>query len=273
MTNHYRHLAKSLPRLGIAVIAALGAAACGSRAENERTSDVRLTTSDGVALAATLYKTSTPSPPCLILLHQLGSSKEEWLNFATLAQQSGMMCLAIDLRGHGDSKKQGTNTLAYRNFTTNDWLNVANDIDAAREALLAHGADPKNLAVIGSSIGGNLALNYAVDHKDIQAIVMISPGLDYHGVATENPIRHIGKQPILLLTTTGDAYSNSSCARLKDIAAGFCELREYPGSVHGVGILDASQSAREQVLLWLSQIIGPKGLFSDSASNQNRSTP
>ncbi|GAF94424.1 unnamed protein product, partial [marine sediment metagenome] len=206
---------------------------------------------------ATLYAAREPQGPGLILLHELGGNRHRWEPFAVRAQRAGYHCLAIDLRGHGESTTQHVRRLTYRNFTRDDWLAVRQDIDAAKHALLDQGADPDNLALVGASIGANLALHYAVDNYDIQAVVLVSPGLDYKGVKTETEIAAYGKRPVLLMSAEGDAYATASCAALNNAAVGLCELRQYPGAAHGADLFAASTSATEQVFLWLVPIIGP----------------
>ncbi len=213
-----------------------------------------LTATDGTHLVATYYPVEQSKPPGLVLIHMSGSNRQSWSRFAQDAQRDGIASIAIDLRGHGDSTTD--RRLDYRNFMTSDWSKTLNDIDAAKHALLANGINPENIARVGADIGANLALRYAVDHTDIQAVVMLSPGLNYHGINAETDVVAYGKRPILLMTTDGDSYSASSCPVLKEKAVGQCELREYAGSSHGTDILDAVDLASGQILLWLAPIIG-----------------
>lgn len=217
-----------------------------------------LTTADGARLAATFYPVAADVPPGLVLVHMLGSSRAGWEPFAARAQQLGYACIAFDMRGHGQSAAPQGAAQSYRNFTYDDWLGVLNDIDAAKQALLDKGAGPENIAIVGASIGANLALLYAARHPDIPAVVMVSPGLDYKGLRTEEAVAEYGKRPLLLMSSEGDSYSASSCTTLKRAAPGLCELREYPGAAHGTSLLDASTNALEQIFLWLKPIIGPK---------------
>jgi alpha-beta hydrolase superfamily lysophospholipase len=198
----------------------------------------------------------------------LGSDRSQWDAFARRAQREGYASIAIDLRGHGDSLPPSGSEVSYKSFETADWLGALQDIDAAKAALLQHGADPENLAVVGASIGANLALRYAVAHQDIQAVVMLSPGLDYRGIQTEPDVLAYGKRPSLMLTTTGDSYSATSCTTLKALSPGFCELREYGGATHGTDILDAEQASTDQIFLWLSHIIGPEAAAANRAQSQ-----
>ena len=168
------------------------------------------------------------------------------------------MALAVDLRGHGGSIHQGGKRLTYRNFSTQDWLKALEDVLAAKEALIAHGADPENLAVLGEGLGGSLAAYYARIDPDMQAVVLISPGLDYQGVTVEEVIVGLRERPVLLVTAEGDAYSAAAAAALKEAASGFCELRQYPGAAHGTGLFASSSNAMDQIIQWLEPIIGPR---------------
>ena len=233
--------------------------ACGEAAQKDAplTKGLVLRTADGVSLGATLYPVRQANPPGLVLIHMLGSNRGVWKPFALRAQAEGCLCIAVDLRGHGDSQNADGKRISYKDFTTQDWLAALDDIETAKQALLKEGANPKNVVVIGASIGANLALHYAVDHGDIPAVVLVSPGLDYRGVKTDAEIVALGQRPCLLVTTEGDSYSATSCATMKKAASGLCELREYPGSAHGTNIFDASPTALEEVLLWLKPIFSP----------------
>lgn len=240
-----------------ACLCACGAAAPPGASTGSR--GVEFTSSDGVPLHGTLYipAKAASKPPALVLVHMVGSSRGAWEPFAIRAQRAGYLCLAFDARGHGESTGEAARKLSYRSFETKDWLAITNDIGAAHQCLLDNGADPANMAIVGASIGANLALRYGLLHADIPAIVMISPGLDYKGVETPQAIKELGKRPVLLVTSQGDSYSASSCTTLKQAASGLCELREYAGSAHGTNLLDASPNAGDDILLWLKPIIGP----------------
>lgn len=246
----------------------LFAASCGGAVKDSPAaspSTETLTASDGSRIAATYYPAPAPGAAGLVLLHMLGSTRSQWDAFARHAQHEGYACIAIDLRGHGNSLGPGGEAISYKSFDTQDWLDAMQDIDAAKTALVRHGADPDNLAIAGANIGASLALRYAASHEDIQAVVMLSPGLDYQGIAIEQDMAAYGKRPSLMMTTTGDSYSTTSAVTLKAIAPGFCELREYGGSAHGVDILDAEPPSTGQIFLWLKHIVGPQAAAANRA--------
>ncbi|HOE65390.1 MAG TPA: alpha/beta fold hydrolase [Candidatus Hydrogenedentes bacterium] len=227
--------------------------------------DVMLDAGDGVRIAATHYPSTESKAPGVILVHMLGSDRSRWAGLAPQLQRAGYACMAIDMRGHGDSAQQQGKTLSFRAFTTEEWMGVLRDIDAAKRGLIDRGANAANIALAGASIGANLALRYAAVHGDAPAVILISPGLDYHGVAIEQAMIAYGKRPSLLMASDGDGYSASSCARLKEVAPGHCEWRQYPGGAHGTDLLDASDSARSQLVTWLDAVMRGKGVAADAS--------
>ncbi len=227
--------------------------------------DLTFHTEDGAEIGATLYSAVSPRgdgvrPPGLVLVHGLGGRRGHWDVFARRAQEAGFQSLAIDMRAHGDSSTGDDQPSRRQDFDREDWLRVTQDIRAAKEILLEHGSDPDNLGLVGASLGGTLALRHAQDDWDFHALVMVSPGLDYQGINAEEAIVEYGNRPSLFVTARGDSYSATSAQELKRIAPGQAEVREYRGTAHGTDLLDTSPQAIQQVLLWLSQIIGDEAV-------------
>ena len=242
------------------------AAGCGAGAPAGRAAreDLSFPTSDGVAIHATLYRPAAANPPAVILLHRVGADRQAWAAVAERLCAEGYMALAIDLRGHGLSRSAGDDgALSFRNFSDEDWQRALLDAAAAKDALVRAGADPNNLAIAGESIGANLALRYAMQDPAMQAVAAISPGLDYHGVKTEDAVVALRERPVLLMAAEGDAYAAQSAAALKAASEGYCEWRSYPGATHGTDLFAASQQAMEQFVGWFSPIIGPRRAASD----------
>jgi dienelactone hydrolase len=219
--------------------------------------DLTLTTEDGVRIAATLYEPKAESPPGLILLHELGADRSAWTPFAVQARREGYMSIAIDMRGHGASQEQDGAPLDYRDFERSDWMGVLNDMAAAKEALLEAGADPDDLGAAGASIGANLALHYAAQDRDIQAVVLMSPGLEYKGVGVEEALADYGNRPALLVVSEGDSYSAESVTAMEGLAQGQVQVERYDGGAHGTGVFDRHTRAKGQVLEWLEPILKP----------------
>lgn len=227
---------------------------CSPRTEREAATPVVFSTADGFNLTGTIRGASSENAPGLILVHMLGTDRHRWAHFAALADQAGYMSLAYDIRGHGDSQNRGGDTVSFRSFNEKDWAAAVADIAAAKKTLLEAGADPDNIAIVGASIGANMALTYAKDDPQIQAVVLLSPGEAYRGLEIVSVIEHFRTRPVLIVTAEGDTYSASSSAKLKEAAPGFSELRMLPGSAHGTDLLDAHPDAPGQILSWLGSI-------------------
>ena len=86
--------------------------------------------------------------PVVLLIHGWASAKERYFGLAEKLSESGFVCLAFDLSGHGKSGGD-INTL-----TREDFLN---DVVAAYDFLgRGRGIDAKNITIVGSSWGAYL---------------------------------------------------------------------------------------------------------------------
>lgn len=230
---------------------------CRERAD-PKIESVSLDAADGVRLAARIFRPRADSPPGLILVHRLGADHAAWDPFAYQAQLAGYMAISLDLRGHGESRGNATTPLDYRTFKDPDWQDTLLDIDAARQRLLAEGADPENLFIAGEALGASLALQYAVGHPDIQGAILVSPGLEYKGIDAGALIAQFAKRPTLLLWAEGDAYATASGSALERLAPGHIEVHRYAGAAHGANLFSASPQSMGQILVWLNQMLSAK---------------
>lgn len=233
---------------------ALGLAACRAPAQVSQRA-VSFEGVGGFPLHGTLYVPRGEHPPGIILLHALGSDRSAWASFAKQAADRGYMALAFDMRGHGASAEYQGKRVTFREFGPGEWQAMAGDVGRAKEALLEAGADPENVAVAGASLGANVALTYARDDPEIQAVVMVSPGADYHGFEILPIMQDFRRRPVLILAAEGDSYSADTGRRMKEAAEGFSELRLYAGSAHGTDLLVTARAATGQIFLWLNPIL------------------
>jgi hypothetical protein len=192
-----------------------------------------------------------PSPAC-ILLTMPGSTRESWDPLVQRAQREGYACLVVDvtpLDAAGNPVKSDV-----RHYTADDWAAVLDGIRAAKAAVLERGADRDNLYVGGAGVTANLALRYAHGDTDIHGTILLSPGLEYSGIAIASIMREFGQRPVFIAVTEGDAYAHSSSLQLHAMARGFCELRVYDGAAHGTDMFGASGNVVDQLMLWLKSI-------------------
>ncbi len=211
-------------------------------------SDVTLKTSDEITIAGTYYKASEEHAPGIILLHMLSRSRGDWAEFARTLQAFGYTVLAIDLRGHGDS------SLDWEKFSDADFNSMVLDVAAAKAFLVGEGVSGSDIVIIGGSIGANVALKYAAGDKDVKGIVLLSPGLDYKGVKTEEVMAAYGGRPVLIVASMADSYTAESSQKLHSLARGESELKMYPAGAHGTWIIQ-SQNAGGMILDWLRGVL------------------
>jgi len=231
---------------------------CSSKAESPSPYSVTLITEDGFSLVATLYVPAAKAPPGIILIHRYGGNRKLWEHIAQILQQRGILVLALDLRGHGDSSTRQGESIHYRQLPEDGWNDALQDVRAAKKMLLEKGANPDNLAVGGEGLGAALALHYTLEDPDMQGVIMISPGLESNGIANEAAIKQLTDCPTLLIASEGDAYAATSATALNQAAPVYSELRTWSGGAHGVDVFAAHPEAIEFMLQWLHSIFASK---------------
>ena len=233
-------------------------------AENAR--PVRLMTRDDLELAAVYYPVATNSAAAVLLLHGYGKSHEEWGPVAPLFQMNDIAVLAIDLRGHGDSTRRltanGIKTVDYRNFSPQDFTDMLLDVNQAYDWLASQpGIDKHRIAVIGSSIGANLALRYAAFNDEVTGLVLLSPGLFYQNLRTDDVITRFGKRPLCIVVGLDDSFAFESSRNLIELrqragqAVVSNELITCSGNLHGVELLTGVKELSGVVFGWLENVL------------------
>ena len=107
---------------------------------------ISLVAADGYPLSGTIYPVAgRDAAPGIVFLHDAGSDGGAWETVAFAASASGYVCLVIDFRGHGSSRRDGD---SYRNFDTEDWGALGNDLEGAYSALLRHGGTYRRPATV-----------------------------------------------------------------------------------------------------------------------------
>ncbi len=181
--------------------------------------NVRFKTIDDCSISA-FYQKSSSGTYVFVTAHGLGSSKEEWLSFQKVLTEKGFGFLSFDIRGHGKSLKCGKTSVDYKTFRKEDWSKASNDFLGAVSFLRGKGIGKSKIIFCGASIGSSLALKAATQLKGekIKYLVLLSPGLAYAKIRTDEIMPRLMGTQILIAASPEDKYSWMSSGSLLSIA-------------------------------------------------------
>lgn len=206
--------------------------------------DVTLKTSDGVRVHADYQ--AGKNTQGVVLVHMLKRSGKDWRFFADKLNSNGMHTIAVDLRHHGANVAEGSDT----EIPEESYALMRHDVEAAVKHLRDKGCT--EIAIVGASIGANLALLVAADDPEITNVVLLSPGLDYKGVSSETAIEAYGERPVLIVVSKEDQYSARSGLLLDSMARGYHVLEIYDGAGHGTKMLNREPGLESMLISWLN---------------------
>jgi len=169
---------------------------------------VELAAKDGWKLKA-VYSPAQEGRLSIVLLHGTGGRKEDWYRMAKALAKRGFGYVALDLRGHGESRTTPDGKPAvWRKFVVsknyNEYLNMMEDVAAAVAYLETQGVPDEQIALLGADVGSSLALRYAALHPKIPMVGLLSPRLQYQDVTTVNAMRAYKDRPVLMVYSEAD---------------------------------------------------------------------
>lgn len=201
---------------------------------------------DGFTLVGEFYAAEDEENATVMLMHMLSGRRADWAPLIPALTDSGYNVLAVDLRGHGESVGNQDWAAAERDIESwLDWLSDQPSVDETR------------IALVGASIGANLALvGCAYDARCI-TVVALSPGLDYRGVVTEDAIAEgLTDRSALLVASVADAYSTESVKALGTLAAGELGIQLYRGRLHGTQLFSVPDAPVVTLIMnWLAAYV------------------
>jgi len=206
--------------------------------------EISLTTEDGIRIVGTYCFDNVSCDKSVLLLHMLRRDRSVWDNLVSKLTLAGFCTLAIDFRGHGASFGD------WRGFQAQDYLKMKFDVQASFDFLRSKNPQTQ-ISIVGASIGANHALRFA--SSTISALVLLSPGIDYHGVTTEDYITRY-KGPIFLVAAQDDEYAFSSTNTLyqKSLSA-IKKLEVYELGGHGTEMFKSHPDLEEKIVDFLKQ--------------------
>jgi dienelactone hydrolase len=222
----------------LAVITVALLTAADVRAATSRRITVR--TDDGVTLTGTYFEASRRPAPGIVLLHMLTRNHDDWQAAGSRLADAGYAVVAIDFRNAGDA----------------DAASLELDVRAAK-AFLRERAEviPSSLGIAGASIGANMAVIDAADDSAVQAIALLSPGLDYRGLRTETAMKKFGARAALLVSSTKDPYAWRSVRALAAIGTGTRQVRLSDVVAHGTVLLQKDPDLVGALVDWFKRTL------------------
>lgn len=219
--------------------------------------EVSFAAGDGLRVSGTyLNPCAETAVPVVVLVHGLCQERGEWVQkphdwVSPLAAQS-VATLAIDLRGHGQSKRWPNGTIHDLCVQSRDLLVESKYRDVAVGALYdemvldvraaiafaLHEKKAPSVALVGTSMGANAALAaFAVDTR-VVAVVALSPSLDNRGIRTVPSVSNAGNRPIWLEGAEDDP---GAAETLRELARANPAVRTviWPTGGHGNAIVGA----------------------------------
>jgi acetyl esterase/lipase len=172
----------------------------------------------------------------------LGGSKADWDSFARELQKQGYAALAMDLRGFGESAKP------------EDWTKAPDDVKGGWQLLSSRPeVDANRTALVGASIGSNLALMVGGAQDRVTGVIALSPGLDYHGLNPTSSMKNFGERPVYLVASSDDQYSFNSIQTLAALSIS-AEKLELQGAGHGTAMFK-DPDLQQALVDWLNKYV------------------
>jgi len=207
------------------------------------TSNITITTTDGIALAATIkYPVATNNIPAVILLHEYGQDRHQWDPYLQRFLDAGFAVLSYDMRGFGDSR-----IASIPASQTEHLKSLPNDVPAVLEYLRAQSViNVDRISLIGASVGANTAFIANGLYGGVYRTVLLSP-VDRDGSITAYGAKDFSPSNIFGLAdnteaTTLDLYLKS--------VSGEKKRKIIPNGGHGIQLLEQS-GVVDGIIQWL----------------------
>lgn len=217
-----------------------------------RTQRIAFQTRAGVSLVGTFVPPKRLRAPAVLLLHMLGRDRGTFDALLAPLHEAGFALMTVDFRGHGESS-QGPH--GWEKFSAADWTGLLEDAHASLDVLRKRReVDGQQLAIIGASIGANVAALTAAADASLRAVVLLSPGLDYKGVVIGAAVAKMGARPTVLVAAQGDTYAFDSGRQLVT-AAPEAEFATLAGDAHGTNMFTAEPKLVGRLVAFLQRAL------------------
>lgn len=184
---------------------------------------------DGLLITADLYEDGNPTM-VILLCHQAGYSRGEYIKTALQLNALGYSCMAIDQRSGKAVNGIPNETMARAKAKGlgTKYLDARQDIEAAVD-FLYHKNNNQPILIVGSSYSATLVLLIAKENEKVKAVASFSPGEYFKGIDVNRKISGFEK-PVYVTA------SKSETPKLTELVSGISAkyLSHYKPSEEGI---------------------------------------
>lgn len=167
-------------------------------------------------------------------------NRRVWTSFATELANRGYAVLAFDLRGHGSTK------------AARDWEKSPEDVVKAWEYLKSRPeVDRTRTAILGASIGANLALVASAATSDVSTAIALSPGPGAYTEQTTAAMNAFAQRSALVVVSQRDSPPAEFVEQLSKSAPATVTFKTFEGSSHGRRMLASEHDLPPLIFDWL----------------------
>jgi len=146
----------------------------------EKPRQASFTSKDGLKITVDIYAPYGPEAPRILLCHQAGWSRGEYLEIAPKLNEMGFNCFAIDQRSGGSVNDvvNETNKMAVKAKKDVEFLDAEQDIVTSLQEIQSLYPGVKGKTILwGSSYSAALSLRIAGEHPDlVDGVLAFAPG-------------------------------------------------------------------------------------------------
>jgi len=177
-------------------------------------SQIVFQTKDSLFLKTDIYYSGKNENPTIILCHQAGYSRGEYVEIGKILAKKGFNCIAIDQRS--GNEVNGVKNITAQQFLERkkqlndtkpvEYLDAEPDIeDAIYFGCKFFGKEKRKVILWGSSYSASLCLKIAAKNDDVMAVLAFSPG-EYFGnkLTLKNEIKNFNK-PLFVTSSKSEA--------------------------------------------------------------------
>jgi pimeloyl-ACP methyl ester carboxylesterase len=219
------------------------------------TDKVKLTAADGYRIAGILSRPDQGEGGLgVVLLHMYRQNKESWQPLVAELDRRGLVSLAIDMRGHGESSIGPGGDDSSRVMERDPAFFNAMHLDAeAAVRYLIDQAGCRKIGLVGASVGCSVAIDTAVRGQvPVHAVVVMTPGSDYLGISTLQHIENWPGRPLLILSSSEEKERGADVIFRKLEKQGAELVIFAQTNIHGSNMFGRVDGVAGRIVSWLS---------------------